>query len=90
MAVQPIDASKFITALRLVVQALPFDDEDRAALLAAVNQRADLAGKAKQRLLDKARPPRTREQLDRHKAWMKNYRLKQSKAAAAKLAKAVP
>jgi hypothetical protein len=49
--------------MRLVVQALPFPEADRAVLLAAIEQRATVAAKAKQRLLDQTRPPRNREQL---------------------------
>ncbi len=82
MAVPSIDASKFITALRLVVQALPFSEDDREALLCAIEQRAGLAHKAKQRDRDQARPRRTPEQLRRHAAWMKAYRAAKRKQYA--------
>jgi hypothetical protein len=84
VAIPSCDVSKFITALRLVVNALPLPDEDRAVLLAAVDQRAAVAYRAKQSAWDKARPPRNRAQLDRRAAFMRRYR------AAARLAKAVP
>ncbi len=83
MAIPSCDVSKFIAALRLVVNALPFPDEDRAVLLAAVEQRAEVAHKAKQSALDKARPPLNRAQLDRRAAYMRLYR-------AVKLAEATP
>ena len=69
-----IDSTKFITALRLVVQALPFPKEDRAALLEAVELRAEAASKAKQRARDTTRPSPNREQLARHAANMRRYR----------------
>jgi len=74
VAIPSCDVSKFITALRLVINALPLPDEDRAVLLAAVEQRAEIAHKAKQSALDKARPPLNRAQLDRRAAYMRLYR----------------
>jgi hypothetical protein len=81
-----IDVSKFITALRLVVNALPLPDEDRAAFLEAIEQRAAVAYRAKQSAWDKARPPRsrnrTRAQLDIHAAHMRRYRAAKKAQAA--------
>jgi hypothetical protein len=80
------DNSKFIQALRLVVQALPFAKEDREAFLEAVEARAIVASKAKQAKLDAGRPPPSREQQARDAACKRRYyERKQAAKKAAKL-----
>jgi hypothetical protein len=77
VATLQICRSPFIEALRIVVRALPFADQDRTVLLTAVEQCAHASSCSTKRAYNKKRPPRrrrTRAQLDLHAAWMRRSR----------------
>jgi hypothetical protein len=88
MAAQYIDATPFLPALRKVIRSLPFNDDDRSVLLAAVEQcalhshNAKEAAAARRRhaVKPRQRPPLTPEQRLRQKLYKREWRARRARS----------
>jgi hypothetical protein len=88
MAAQSINTAPFIQALRTVIHALPFSDEDRAELLEAVERRArhhhnakELAAAHRRRALNPITPEQRLQGKIRKRAWRARAAAKASQLA---------